>query len=334
MSIWEKHPKAELVALEVYKSGETSITEICKQLENIYKEEFSYNQVRHKLKDLLVEEQLDRNPFGLTRLSVNPLNKKVYLVMSDIHVPFELDNINEYVKLFVGYVDGLILAGDLLDEYAVSSFVKDKEISLQYEMVRAHNLLKQWAEWFEEVTIIKGNHDERIDNYVRKNLQPSVLFLIPENLALRHFETGFKVRDIHGNETEYEGIKGLKVENSWFIKKHDLIIAHPKNFSKVNGKTVVMTDEYFLAHGYNHRGTIIGHTHMACKITPRGDRVLMEIGCNNKPMDYSKKSGKVNYRPQVNAVAIATFYDGKIDVSETNYFTLDKILEELNKGEN
>lgn len=329
MTIWEKHPKAELVALEIYRSGETSITDISRQLEAIYKEEFSYNQVRHKLKDLLVEEQLDRNPFGLTKLSVNPANKEVYLVISDIHVPFELAELNEYVKLFVGYVDGVIIAGDLLDEYAVSSFVKDKEISLQYEMIRAHSILKQWAEWFNEVILIKGNHDERIDNYVRKSLQPSVLFLIPENLALRHFETGFEVRDIYGNETKYEGIKGLTVENSWYTQKHDLVVAHPKNFSKVNGKTVVMTDEYFLAHGFNQRGTIIGHTHMACKITPTGDRVLMEIGSNSKPMDYAVKSGKVNYRPQVNAVAIATFYDERISVNETNYFTLDQMLNEL-----
>jgi len=59
VSIWERYPKAELVALEMYKGGETSITEICRQLRHIYKEDFSYNQVRHKLNGLLVEEQLD-----------------------------------------------------------------------------------------------------------------------------------------------------------------------------------------------------------------------------------------------------------------------------------
>jgi len=329
VSIWERYPKAELVALEMYKGGETSITEICRQLRHIYKEDFSYNQVKHKLNRLLVEEQLDRNPFGLTNIKANPTNKEVYLIISDIHIPFEQENISKYVKMFEGYVDGLIIAGDLLDEYAVSSFVQDKEVSLQYEMVRAHELLSEWASMFNEIIIIKGNHDERIDNYVRKNLQPNVLFLIPDNLALRHFETGFKTKDIHGNEVEYKGIEGLKVVNSWWTKKHDLIIAHPKNFSKVNGKTVVMTDEYFLAYGHNHRGLIIGHTHMAVKITPNGDRVLMEIGSNCKQMDYANKSGKVNYRPQVNAVAIATFYDGRISVNETNYFTLDQMLNEL-----
>ena len=326
MTIWDKYPKAEELALEIYKSGETSIAKICSELQSVFKEEFSYGAVRHRVALKLQESNSpERNPFGLVKIGQNPATRKVYLVISDTHIPFELTRINEYVKLFVGYVNGLIIAGDFLDCYCVSSFVQDKEISLQEEMILGYGYLKQWTEWFEEVIMIKGNHDERIDNFVRKNLKPQVLFLIPDNLALRHYITGFEIKNMYGDTKKYEGLKHLTVVNDWKTKVGDVFIAHPKNFSRVEGKTAVMANNYFLGQRENHRGVIIGHTHSACKFTPSGDQLIMEIGCNCKPQDYSQK-GNVNYRPQVNAVAVLTLDNGEVNINETNYFTLNHLL--------
>jgi predicted phosphodiesterase len=271
MTIWEKHPKAEELAVEIYKSGETSIARICSELGAMFKEEFSYGAVRHRVAQKLQESQSpERNPFGLVRVAQNPTSRKVYLVISDTHIPFEITRINEYIKLFIGYVDGLIIAGDFLDCYCVSSFVQDKEISLQQEMIQGYAYLRDWTEWFNEVIMIKGNHDERIDKFVRKNLKPQVLFLIPENLALRHYITGFEVKDMYGDTRKFDGLKNLTVINDWKTRVGDVMIAHPKNFSRIEGRTAVMTNNYFIGQGDSHRGVIIGHTHSACKFTPAG----------------------------------------------------------------
>lgn len=322
MGFWQSFPQADEDLIQLYLE-DRPYKEICDILSRKYNRKFSYFSVVNRLR------RLDNTQFKVNKKELSNSNTKEvvlnteglkrYLIISDTHIPFELAKLNDLVKSFQGKVDGLIIAGDYLDQYSVSRFSKDKEVSLQQELVDGYAYLKEWTSIFPEVVIIKGNHDSRIDSFIQSSVKETILFLIPENFVLRHYVTGFIVKDHLGGIKEYPGLPNLKIIDDFYYQVGDCIIAHPHDFWSIDGKTAIMTDEYFLKRGYKHNALIIGHTHKAIKIVHGNNRILIETGCLCREMDYSKK-GKVKYRPQTNAYTILVQRDGITDINETNYY--------------
>lgn len=310
MSVWDKYPQALRISLDMLYKGESN-SYITKYLQTFFREPaFTYYAVRNKLTRHIASKTV-----------IDP-STEISLLVSDLHEPFTLPHLDNVVEEYKGKAKRVIVLGDALDEFAVSKYAKDKEVALKDEMIRLHTRLSKWSEWFEEIVLINGNHDDRIDKYVNDKLSPTVLFLIKPNLALRHFSTGFSYEDADGVEHSFPGIKNVKAVGNWFYQQGDAILAHPSDFYSTEGKTVVKTDEFFLAQGFNHRATIIGHTHKTARFTPGGARLQMEIGCTCKPMAYALKGGKIKYRPQTNAIGILVQRNGITDVNECNYFVI------------
>ena len=303
-SIWTMYPEALSRAEQLREDG-NSWAQVAKQLSEEFGAFFSYDAVVSKVK----------KHWGLKKPVTNS-NYTTKLIISDTHFPFHSPKLNEIIEQYKGIADELYIGGDMLDMYACSTFVKRKDIALRYEMAVAHQHLTLWSKWFKKIIIISGNHEERLGSFFQKRVDPAILFLIETDI-LQHFEKGFSFENEIGEEIYFAPIKNLETTEDWFIEIGDAILAHPKNFSRVDGKTGVATNEYFIKHGYQHNAVLIGHTHQAAKVMNSG-KLIMEIGCCCEEQEYATR-GNINYRPQTNAITLLVQKDGITDLNQTNF---------------
>lgn len=120
---------------------------------------------------------------GLEKLKLYSRNKEMqnvhlakgrYLVLSDIHIPYQ-DMESLSVALEWGLnndVDCIILNGDIMDCYPVSSFIKDVGMpSLREEIELTQIFFEYLRDLFPIIPIYYklGNHEERVKNYLLRN---------------------------------------------------------------------------------------------------------------------------------------------------------------------
>ena len=141
--------------------------------------------------------------------------KNKFVVLSDIHFPYHDDKALKAVYKFLEQhpVDTIILNGDILDFYDVSSFDKDPDRinSLQKEIDMAQKFFKKLRGLNPKAKIIfvKGNHEDRIERYLKKHSElyslnalklPNLLNL--DNYIIEYKDKGFKLgslKIIHGD---------------------------------------------------------------------------------------------------------------------------------------
>ena len=141
--------------------------------------------------------------------------KNKFVVLSDIHFPYHDEKALKAVYNFLSntHVDTIILNGDILDFYDVSSFDKDPDRinSLQKEIDMAQKFFKKLRGLAPKAKIVfvKGNHEDRIERYLKKHPElysldalklPNLLNL--DNYAIEYKDKGFKLgslKIIHGD---------------------------------------------------------------------------------------------------------------------------------------
>lgn len=141
--------------------------------------------------------------------------KNKFVVLSDIHFPYQDDKAIKAVYKFLEQhpVNTIILNGDILDFYDVSSFDKDPDRinSLQKEINMAEKFFSKLRKISPNSRIIfaKGNHCSRLERYLKKH--PELYSLdalkLPNLLGLDKFnieykDKGFKLgslKIIHGD---------------------------------------------------------------------------------------------------------------------------------------
>jgi len=114
-------------------------------------------------------------------------------VVSDIHYPFEDENAIKICKAYLQDYDPdlIVLNGDVVDCYSVSSYTKDirKKISIQDELDYGAERLQEWVDEFPgaEFKYVEGNHETRLSRLI-KNHAPALASLrtlnIKDNLGL------------------------------------------------------------------------------------------------------------------------------------------------------
>ena len=101
--------------------------------------------------------------------------KNKFVVLSDIHFPYQDDKALKAVYKFLEQhpVDTIILNGDILDFYDVSSFDKDPSRinSLQKEIDMANKFFLKLRKLHSgRIVFIAGNHDgDRLERYLKKH---------------------------------------------------------------------------------------------------------------------------------------------------------------------
>lgn len=243
------------------------------------------------------------------------------LVLSDIHIPFQREDILDIVAKHKHEISTIILGGDTVDCYAVSSFSHLETNPLVYEMKETHELLKQ----IQNVTpgirkyMIVGNHEQRWSNYIAKNA--SELNTLHSENILNEIVGGFSWHDrVKGVTTQYEALDYIVIDK-WYMNYHDMIVAHPLNFSKVAAKTSSMALDYFVEHGEDFNVALIAHTHKISSCFKYG-KLAVEIGSLCKEQEYANK-GKLSYTQQLNGYHLAVFKNKKYQVNESRQILLN-----------
>lgn len=189
--------------------------------------------------------------------------KNKFVVLSDIHFPYQDDKALKAVYKFLEQhpVDTIILNGDILDFYDVSSFDKDpaRINSLQEEINLAQKFFKKLRDLSPNgrIIFVKGNHEQRIERYLKKH--PELYSLdalkLPNLLGLDKFNIEYKD-------------KGFKLGS--------LKIIHGTIVRKYSGYTARAEMEKHDCSG------ISGHVHRLAiyyKRTPTRDLMWAESGC-------------------------------------------------------
>jgi predicted phosphodiesterase len=203
------------------------------------------------------------------------------LYMADLHIPFTNYSLVKHIIKEHSDADILVLNGDILDLFNVSTFAKDKTVALKRELQEGRDFLEVVSNIFEEVIVTEGNHERRLRRYIQHVIPVDMHFLFPQDV-LEVIQ--------QGHVFDKEPLENVHIVGSWWIKLFDAIIGHPDNYSSVPLRTVIQTSEHFkMVKNIPHRACIIGHTHQAGWLIDRGV-LVMETGCLQHDVDYKHGS--------------------------------------------
>ena len=227
------------------------------------------------------------------------------LCISDMHIPFNRD-IKEFFK-YKGKVDTLVLNGDIIDNYSMSSFTKMYRLSLVEELIQARELLIELIEEIKpkKVTVVTGNHEIRLGKKIADKIGSDLLDLMPRDALAFLFDTGFNYYDrIKKCKTVYTPIDEevdceINYVGNFWAKEGKTIFVHPQAFKGTTLGTVGKAYDYFTAIGEDFQSIIMAHTHKLGMYV-MNDKYLYEQGtcANLNHMDYQDlklpKSSQVN----------------------------------------
>lgn len=188
------------------------------------------------------------------------------LAISDIHVPFNL-SINAFEK-YIGKVDTIVINGDLIDCYSISSFTKMYRLPLIEELVKARQYVIDLVEMIKpkKLIAITGNHELRLGKVVADKIGTDLSELLPTDAMSFIFDTGFnQYNHLTKSKVTYPPLKDtLDVEvifaNNWWYKHGKTIFCHPMAFKSQTLSTPIKAYEYFV--GQEEFDTIVmAHTH-------------------------------------------------------------------------
>lgn len=255
-------------------------------------------------------------------------DKTRVLCISDLHIPFQLDNLLHIFEEYRNKVDILVVNGDEQDCQSISRFRKKYRVSFVEELIEtrkffidAINLIKP-----KKVIFNYGNHNARFINYMSDKLHEDILEILPNtNLDLIVVDGFFKHDRINGTKVFFEPlqevINGVEViyTNEWFNQVGDVVFCHPSAFKRSILKTSEDAWMYFKQQGFVFSTLVCSHTHMS-GIYRYGDGFVVENGCLCKEQDYVK-NGKF-YRPQSNGMFYCVLVDDKFSYDDSKLVIL------------
>jgi predicted phosphodiesterase len=190
---------------------------------------------------------------------------KTWIILNDIQMPFQDQPVLELVLSFVDKLkpDGVILNGDIVDCFSLSSHRRDskelKQSHLQIEIAHAQRLMKRLSH-IKEKWWIGGNHEHRFYNHIQDKAPE--LGLVP----------GLDFPTIFGL-----GEHGFRWKNYGdFLMLGRLMVTHG---IIVRGQSAYSAKAHFDKYGTS---VIIGHTHRMgwyCHTNVAGAHGAWENGC-------------------------------------------------------
>lgn len=238
------------------------------------------------------------------------------IVLSDLHVPDHDEKTILKVIEDNKNVDVIVLAGDIIDCAAVSSFDNEGISLLDKELLEAYWLLKKIREITSaKIVLVKGNHEHRVNREYAKKAKTLGTALV-ETEILNKLATGFEIKFGEvGEKIKYDPIKNVHYANARSFIYGDLLINHPSTFSKMPMRTVTNMYEGRFKYKYPQvEVVIIGHTHQAGIVFRDNGVVLIEDGCMCHNMSYAEQDDKP-YGAQQRAYVYLELKDKKVDKS-------------------
>lgn len=257
--------------------------------------------------DLDALKKLNDVKMDLKRQLVGASARKV-LIISDLHIRFHNPDLLAETIDNNKDADAVILNGDVMDLYGVSTYVKDKFVSVYEEYLITLQFIDYLRSIFGLVVLVRGNHEWRLNRYINTRIGTQIMWAFPADI-LAMLATGIipghdgEVLDKYdfGDQVVYPG-----GEEPWWIRWGRALIVHPMRSVGTTGAGL-RTASQFADRFFDHRMidfdcAIFGHTHQVGEGYSKG-RKLIEQGCLCVPMDYTKQGTGV-YLPQQNGYAV------------------------------
>lgn len=179
----------------------------------------------------------------------NMENVEVAVVAGDFHYPFQDDRV---VKLWMSFLtdlnpDYVIIAGDLLDCWALSKFDKDPRRAVRFkkELEMGEDFFRRLRTLLPKTHIvyIYGNHEHRLQSYIIREAEAIADLDVLALESLMHL-------DKYDVEIAYSGLKES------YYQYGGLFISHFNKVSKFGGyaaKNLVDEKGVSILHAHTHR---------------------------------------------------------------------------------
>lgn len=249
------------------------------------------------------------------------------MIINDLHCPFERSDVLDIIKKHAHEITTLVINGDFLDCYAISSFSKIKTKDFEDELIYGYEFLKKIRAVLnngQQIIFTQGNHCMRWKTIIQKMQEKDLQRFINPNI-LEMFSEGFTIYK-DNKKVYYKPIEGIQVISHWYIQIDRMIICHPLTFSAIKGKSLENNVSHFINKGLDFDLVVFGHTHKyASGIVDRyGSKFAVENPCLCKPQGYAD-SGKLGYTPQAYGYTIVKYNkDEHIDINNIKTYLLNE----------
>lgn len=272
-----------------------------------------------------VDAFLDAVEIARSKIEIihKPNNSKAMkiLSLSDLHVPFHNEKLIKEIMDEHSDADMCVLNGDIVDAYGASSYSQDKLVTISKEYNIALDIIRYASQKFPKVLLIRGNHDQRVDRYFSKKIDPHMFALAQRDILWR-LANGY-VYDRNGKHIGTVNMDNVIYNpggQPWFAQVGRTVFMHPHSYGSKQMATVCSAQvhlENFIDRD-SYDSIVIGHTHKVGKIVEKG-KLLIEQGCLCDIMDYQKE-GRYITRPQT--VGYAVIYQdekGNTNFNDSTY---------------
>ena len=198
--------------------------------------------------------------------------KQDVLIISDTQLPFDHEDTLPFLKAVaeVYQPTKVVQIGDLIDHHALSDYASDPDgYSAGHELDRAIESLQEYYELFPEVTVILGNHDDRIYRKAFNSGIPKKY--LKELREVLEFPEGWKLK------------KEVTIDN--------VVYVHGDRFGNGTGATA-----FKKAIDFNCQSTVFGHFHSKAAIQWYSNKkslfFAMNVGCLQDAKSYAAAYGE------------------------------------------
>jgi len=201
-------------------------------------------------------------------------------VIADIHAPFQDRECLEWFLANERKLDYLVIAGDTLDQYAISRFHKALHVPLEREYRDAAYLLGKLAKRYPKVIITRANHELRLEKMLAAELTPEVFHQLKERIDILDL---LLLRVKADNVTPHR---------NWWVQLGDAAICHAEEFSVVHGRSVTNVCDWFERMQPDIKVVVQAHSHHQSMLPYHG-KLAIECGCTCHDMDYVMLQGRL-----------------------------------------
>jgi hypothetical protein len=294
------------------------------------KRKFEKVHIDNKSKEIIKNlENFEAKSNDVIKLSI----KNKILIVNDVHFPFNRDDVLDVIEKHKDEIRVLILGGDILDCWEISSFSNIGDYPIEKELVYALDMLhkiKSLLPDYVKIILINGNHEQRWKTFIAKQHVKGFYKFIDPNV-LQMLKKGFTLYE-NGEEKVYKGVNDLLIINNWYVNiNNELIVCHPRNFSRTEVRNAKMAIEYFISIGEEFSTLIVAHNHHQSEVSNYLGKYGVESGCMCLPFDYSE--ARTSSRPQDYGYFLAVFdSEGNIDRNLSRLYKLEGNLEKSNNS--
>lgn len=245
-----------------------------------------------------------QNCIKRTKISINTkkkIKKGKNVVISDIHSPFYNQEILAFIIKEHSDAECLYIDGDTFDLYCASRFDKSDDIILREEIIKNTFVIDMLAKAFNKIVIVRGNHDNRVERYFRKRVDPTMMFLVQADILdlITKEHDNITIAD---KEYKFPNGMGSAIVGHFTKIGNDAFIGHFENAKKEPVKTVVECMKHIESWESYYKLNPIrlflqAHTHSLGGWYRRGGAILIgETGCCCQVQGY-QTTPRIGWEP-------------------------------------